>query len=148
MRKRILTTLLSGVAMAVLLSANAFAVSAGTEGISGIVTSKGNVAVGAQVIVVCDNNTKKTTTGSTGAYSVQYTTTQCPNEAIANVSATYGVQSGSNSGKIKDENLILTDKLNVTTVPVFGLVTGTTVIVLGGVSYLTMRGRETSGSKV
>jgi hypothetical protein len=143
-----LTTLLSGVALAVLLPVTAFAVSAGTEEITGTVTSSANHRVaGAQVVVVCDNNTQKTTTASTGTYSVQYTATQCPNKALANVIATYDGHSGSNSGEIKDNNLLLAEKLNVAVVPRFGLVTGATATVLGGVGYLTIRRRENSSNK-
>ncbi len=125
------------------LSATSFAASAGTEAITGVVTNKdnGSVVVGAQVVVICEGNTKTTTTSSTGIYSVQYTATQCPNKAVANATASYGGQSGSSSGEIKNENLSLTktNKPNVTVVPVFGLVAGVVATVIGGAGYLTIR---------
>jgi hypothetical protein len=140
-KKRILMILSCGVALTLLLPAMALATSAGTEVVAGVVTSSvnGNIVVGAQVIVVCNGNTRKTTTSSTGAYSVQYTTAQCPNKALADVTAIHEGQSGSNSGEVNDGDLALKDKPNVTVVPVFGLVTGGVATVLGGLGYLTIR---------
>lgn len=141
MRKRILTALLSGIVLVAMLPATSFAASAEIEEITGVVTSNGKVAVGAQVVVTCDNNTKKATTNNTGTYSVQYMATQCPNETLANVTATYRGHSSSNSGEVKN-NLIIADKQNVAnSVPGFSLVTGATATLLGGVGYFTMRRR-------
>jgi hypothetical protein len=142
LRKRILKTLLSSAVLAVLLPTTAFAASAGTEGISGIVTNNGNLAVGAQVIVICDSNTKKTKTDSSGAYLVQYKTTQCPNGATAHVTANYEGNSGNSSAEIKSENLILAEKLNASDIPRYSLVIGGSASILGGIGYSLMRRSE------
>jgi hypothetical protein len=138
-RKRIFITLCSSVAVALLLPAISYA---GTiNEISGVVTSNGNIAVGAQVVVVCNSNTKKTTTNTTGTYLVQYTAAQCPNEALAQVTATYKGQSGNNSGEVKGGNLILAEKPNTAGVPRASLITGAAATVLGGVGYISLRRR-------
>lgn len=71
-----------------------------------------------------------------------------PAAASANVTATSGSQGANKSGELTD----LTTKLNVTLtnapdVPELGLVIGAAATVLGGVGYLTIRSRETSGRK-
>jgi|GEM_PF-6843816 hypothetical protein len=144
MRKRIVMTLLSSLVITMLLPATNFAVSSGAiNKISGVVTNDGKTVVGAQVTVVCNGNTKNTTSGKGGAYSVRYTITQCPDQAIAHVTATDNGYSGSNSGEgeVNENNLKLTEKLNTQAVPVLGLVTGATAVVLGSAGYAIMQRR-------
>jgi hypothetical protein len=142
MRKKVFTTIFSSIALAVLLPATSLAASARTE-VSGVVTSGSKAIAGAHVIVICSGNVKKTTTDNSGTYLVQYPIAKCPNQAIANVTATFGSKGGNNSGQVKN----LTEKLNVaivnvSVVPEFGLLTGAVATIAGGAGYLAIRRRE------
>jgi hypothetical protein len=147
MRKKLLSALVSGFALAVLVPASSFAAGSQTD-INGTVTKGGSPVKHAVVQVTCLSNTKQAQTDATGAYRVAFTAKKCPAGSTVSVSASKsGVGSGSNSGTVSPDN---TDRLNVgivdvNIVPEFGLITAGAATIIGGAAFMAVRRRQTSG---
>jgi hypothetical protein len=140
--RKILTTVISGIALAILIPASSFAMSSKTD-INGTVYNNGVGVSGAHVTVVCDNNAKTDTTDSTGAYLVQFNAAKCPVGATVYVTAKDGHKGGDSSDKVpQGEN----DKLNVVLInvslPEFGALAGIGAALLGGGAFLVIRRRQ------
>jgi hypothetical protein len=74
--KKVLLSVTATVGMAMLVPVSSFAIAAQTD-ITGVVKNNGSPVVGAKVVVVCNNNSRKDTTDATGTYLVQFPATQC-----------------------------------------------------------------------
>lgn len=117
--------------------------------VAGTVTNSGtgNPVGGASVSVLCDGHTLTSSTTSAGAYVVQFPSADCPNGATAQVTATKGSNSASNSGKVNklsaSVNLAI---VNVSVVPEFGIVAGISAAILGGGAFIVMRQRQLNQS--
>lgn len=142
--KKLLTSTLIGLVGAVVFPAASTFAATGTTNVFGTVTGGGSPISGANVSVECNGNIQTDSTDADGGYLVQYTLTECPNGETANVSATKGSNSGSNSGKVNKQN----SKLNVAMVdvnialPEMGVVTGgIATLGAGGALLLTRRKR-------
>jgi hypothetical protein len=115
--------------------------------VTGQVTDNGVGVKGAKVVVVCNNFSKKTTSGAGGGYEVAFTVTQCPNGKVANVVATKGDLGGVNNSKVK--NFDATDNVAIVNVslPEFGIAAGIGATIIGGGAFLVIRRRQLSGHK-
>jgi hypothetical protein len=146
MKKKILSALTSGFALAILLPATSFAASAQTD-VNGTVTYKGNPVKHAHVSVTCGSTTKNVQTDASGAYLAVFSAKKCPKGSTVTVNASKsGDGSGSNTGTVNPED---TDKLNVAIVnvslPEFGLLTAGAATVAGGTAFAVVRRRQLSG---
>ncbi|HEY5441946.1 MAG TPA: hypothetical protein VIJ68_00225 [Candidatus Saccharimonadales bacterium] len=144
MKKKLLSVLTSGFALAILVPATTFAAPASTD-VSGVVTNNGHPVANAQVRVTCNSKTKKVATDSSGTYLARFKASVCPNGSTVTVNAKKHSQTGANSGTVSS----LTEKLNVALVnvslPEFGLLTGGAAILIGGAAFAVVRRRQLSG---
>jgi len=143
MKKKLLSAIMSGFALAVLVPASTFALASKTD-VTGVVTNGGNPVSGAHVTIICDSNVKKTTTDGTGTYLVQYNIAKCPKGAVVHVTATKGKKGGNNTGTANP----VTTKLNIALVnvslPEFGLLTAGIATLIGGAAFVVVRRRQIS----
>lgn len=143
MKKKLLSALMSGFALAVLVPASTFALASKTD-VTGVVTNNGHPVSGAHVTVICDNNVKKTTTDGSGTYLVQYKIAKCPKGATVHVTATKSKEGGNNTGISNP----VTTKLNVALVnvslPEFGLITAGIATLIAGAAFVVVRRRQIS----
>jgi hypothetical protein len=116
-----------------------------TTVVTGAVTNNGKDVKGAKVTVVCNNFSKKTTTGSSGGYEVTFTAAQCPDGKLATAVATKGGLGGVSSSTVN--NLDATDNVAIVNIslPEFGLAAGIGASLLGGGAFLVIRRRQLSG---
>jgi hypothetical protein len=139
--KKVIAAFLASLAMLLMIPASSFAAASKTD-ITGTVYNNGKPVVGAKVVVVCNNNSRKDTTDSTGAYLVQFTAAQCPAGDKATVVATYKKLGGTNSATISST----TDKLNVNIVnvslPEFGVIAGVAAAIAGAGAFLVIRRKQ------
>jgi hypothetical protein len=144
--KRLILSFVASLGILLLIPAASFA-SAAITIVTGNVTYNGNGVSGAKVTVVCDNNAKKTTTDSTGAYQVKYTYAKCPDSSKATVVATDGSKGGVNSGKVNQDG---SADLNVAIVnvnlPELTVYTGGGAAILGGAAFIAIRRKELNKS--
>jgi hypothetical protein len=99
---------------------------------------------GADVTVVCNENTQTTTSNSDGTYFVFFSQSQCSEDDIAMVTAVKGEASGSNSGVVHDGVIGSLDVavVNVPLVPEFGPIAGV-LTVLGAVgTFFVIRKKQ------
>jgi hypothetical protein len=145
--KKLFLTILATLSVALLIPAATFAASATTD-VTGTVTNNGNVVSGAKVTVVCDNNSKKTSTDSSGAYLVTFKAANCPDSSKATVVATKGGKGGVSTGTVSKMG---SADLNVAIVnvalPEFGIITGIGAAVIGGGAFFLIRRRQLGGSE-
>jgi hypothetical protein len=136
--KKLFLTILATLSVALLIPAATFAASATTD-VTGTVTNNGNVVSGAKVTVVCDNNSKKTSTDSSGAYLVTFKAANCPDSSKATVVATKGGKGGVSTGTVS--------KMGSVALPEFGIITGIGAAVIGGGAFFLIRRRQLGGSE-
>lgn len=152
--KKLLMSILVSVGLLVVLPMSAMAANPGSctpvgdtacTYVAGTITSGGSPVTGASVTVVCNTNTLTATTTAGGGYIVEYPASQCASGSTANVSASKGGKSGSNSGTVNGEtaniNLAI---VNVSLVPELGIITGISAAVIGSGAFLVIRRRQLS----
>jgi hypothetical protein len=146
MIKKLLTASLATILVAIAIPATSMAAAAQTD-ISGTVTNNGKVVSGAKVTVVCDNNSRKDTTDSSGGYLVHFPAAQCPNGATVYVTATDSKKGGDTTGKVNAD----TSKLNVSIVnvalPEFGTYAAIGATLLGGGAFMVIRRRQLGATR-
>lgn len=139
--KKILLSVTASVGISLLIPASSFALAAQTN-ITGTVTNNGNPVAAANVVVVCNSNSRSDDTDTSGGYLVQFTAAECPSGKNATVVATKDNKGGTNSKTVTAQ----TSKLNVAIVnvalPEFGVVAGMGAAVIGGGAFMVIRKKQ------
>ena len=109
--RSLLSTVLAVSFLVLLMSPISQVFAASSTRVSGSITSSGNPVAGAQVTVRCSNgHTKKTTSNSSGNYSVTFgttSTTNCPNVDTISLTVTTGTLHGSGIGTMQNNAITI-----------------------------------------
>lgn len=140
--KKLFTTLVSALALAIIPLATASAAPSYTDVTGTIYYNGAHVGKGVKVTVKCNGNKLTTKTDKHGVYLVQFTKQQCPVRKNITVTATYDGITNTVTGKACKQ----TNKLNVALInvslPEMGLVTGIGATVAAGAGFYGIRRRN------
>lgn len=137
--KQLLWSLSIFVIGSIALPAFAYASNSTTD-VSGKITINGTIVASASVVVICNNHSQSTYTDSKGAYTVKFSSKDCPNGTKATVVATQNNLGGVTSGPITTgaTAALSVDIIN-TSVPEFGVIAGFISTIAAAVIFLISR---------
>jgi hypothetical protein len=112
--------------------------------VEGFVTNPDNsLAVGASVLITCNNITHFGPTDATGHYNISFSTGECPGGSLVKAQVVKGVFHGKKEGTFSGDpagdvqmDIAMTDPA---TVPEFGMMTGTVASLVSGGLFLLKR---------
>jgi hypothetical protein len=113
------------------------------------VNHNGLPVYGATGSVNCNGTIEPLGPLTSGAYSNNFSLSDCPLNSTVTVTAYYGSASGSGSALVSSAYTnVYVAVVNVSPVPEFGVITGISAITLGGGAFLIIRRRHIAAHKL
>jgi hypothetical protein len=137
--KRIVTTIVSALALAIIPLSGAFALT----GVSGNVSNNGKDVSGASITATCKTASGTSSTQSNGDYFVVLTPDGvCKAGDTVTVNASQGAATGQSTGTFSNYGADVNIALVNVSVPEFALITGVGAVLLGGGAFMIIRRRN------